>query len=148
MEDEDCILSLDERHSLGYSLRKTPTLLVRIPSIGEKSWKKNGDIAGNTRTHTTACEETTNLPKNAEKIALTAEGLVLFELATARVAFSPYFLKIRITTEDCDFERIRFSQRWRQFTNGEHLADDAFCIAETYTKNTQIVHATQSCWFL
>jgi hypothetical protein len=75
-------------------LRKTPPLLVRIPNNGEKTWKNNGDIARNTRTHTTACEETTHLPKHAEKNALTTEGLVLFELAIARVAFPPYLIII------------------------------------------------------
>ena len=51
MEDEDCLLSLDERHSLGYSLRKTPTLLVRIPSIGRNLERRTETLPG-TREHT------------------------------------------------------------------------------------------------
>ena len=34
------------------------------------------------------------MPKHAEKNALTTEGLVLFELAIARVAFPPYLIII------------------------------------------------------
>ena len=146
MENEDCLLSLDERHSLWAThWERLPHCWFAFQTSGRELERITETLQG-TREHTRPHARRRHNCRNTLKNRPHHRGVGSIRTCDRTRSIPSLFLIIIITPEDCDFGRIRFSQRWRQFTNGEHLTGDTFCIAETYTKTTQIVYSTQTCW--